>query len=231
MRKYLFLYSLIFLTFSFYSNVYSQTKAITELGDTIYVYNNGTWSFELLEETPVVENFQIPQIKLDIDTVDTKYLIPRNSKKEVKNRKGLFSIKYNDQIWKRIPVATLNEEAEFAFEHKESDLWCVLISEDTPIQVANLFLIAKSNMEKTIEAEAEIVKLEVKNVNGTEILNGVLKARYTGINFIFDSYYFSNDKGSVQFTIWTSETLWSKYKDDIDNLHNGFIVSDLETYE
>ena len=34
----------------------AQTIAVTELGDTIYVYSNGTWTYEPQEEVPAVFN-------------------------------------------------------------------------------------------------------------------------------------------------------------------------------
>ena len=32
--------------------LFAQMKAVTEKGDTIYVYNNGTWSYEKLDVAP-----------------------------------------------------------------------------------------------------------------------------------------------------------------------------------
>ena len=49
----------------------AQTQAVTEYGDTIYVYDNGTWSFEKLDEMPD-ENNELSYLStpLDIDTLD-----------------------------------------------------------------------------------------------------------------------------------------------------------------
>ncbi|MEL6942575.1 MAG: hypothetical protein AAFO82_07895 [Bacteroidota bacterium] len=51
-KNLLFLTLLFLIFFSFYTDIYGQTKAVTEYGDTIYVYDNGTWSFEQLEDMP-----------------------------------------------------------------------------------------------------------------------------------------------------------------------------------
>ena len=121
-----------------------------------------------------------------------------------------------------MPAATLNEEAEFAFEARDSDIWCVVISEETPISPESLFKIAKNTMEETSGTTTEIIKAEYRTVNDTPVIRGALQANYGGIEFIFDSYYFSDDNGSVQFTTWTSSKVWEKNKELIHNLLNGF---------
>ncbi|NOU61391.1 hypothetical protein ELS83_16405 [Marinifilum sp. JC070] len=208
------------------TSVKSQTRAVTELGDTIYVYNNGTWSFEIQEEAPVVNEFDFLNQILDIDTIQKPYSYPANAKKQVKSERNQFAVKYNDKIWKRIPPATLNEEAEIAFQAKHTDIWCVIITEVTPIDADKLFKIAKKMMEENTGGIAKIKKTEVRTVNENQIFYGKLETDFSGINFIFNSYYFSNEKGSVQFVTWTSSTLHELNKDLIQDLLNGFVVLD-----
>ena len=50
-----------------------------------------------------------------------------------------------------------------------------------------------------------------------------MKTTFSDISFVFDTYYFSNELGSVQFTLWTSEKLWEKNISEIQDLLNGFI--------
>lgn len=205
-------------------SVNAQTRAITENGDTIFVYNNGTWSFELLDEMPVVHELSFLETELQIDTLNTEFSCSKNAKKQVKNAYEMFTIKYNDKLWQRLPPANLNEEAEFAFKSRKQDIWCVVISEETPIEADKLLRIAKKNMEDNTGAEVEIVKSELRKVNGQKVVRGVLKANLSGISFTFDAYYFSNDKGSVQFTTWSSDQVWERSQNEISELLNGFIA-------
>jgi len=125
-------------------SLYSQTWAVTESGDTIYVYDNGTWSFELLEVMPEQANeLSFLSEELKLDTIATEFKVSSNSKKQIGDIGDMFLIKYDERIWKRVPPATLNEDANFAFQSKTSDIWCVVIAEETPIQHDKLFLIAK----------------------------------------------------------------------------------------
>ncbi|MEL7002616.1 MAG: hypothetical protein AAFN93_07750 [Bacteroidota bacterium] len=204
---------------------FAQTRAVTEKGDTIYVYDNGTWSFDLLDEMPSeLDDLEFLSEKLDFDTLTNKFVTPKQANKQVKHSGGMFEINYDEGFWKRVPPATLNDEASFAFEAKDTDIWSVVIAEDTPIQTDKLFLIAKNTMKEYSGADPKVLKTEVRNVNGTDVIRGVMLAEYSGITFIFDSYYFSNDLGSVQFTTWTSQKVWERNESSITDFLNGFVI-------
>ncbi|MEM8583705.1 MAG: hypothetical protein AAGF87_05520 [Bacteroidota bacterium] len=205
----------------------AQVLAVTENGDTIYVYPNGTWSYDELDEMPIMEEsglFELDE-NLVIDTISTHFKYASSSDKEVENANNQFVIKYNSDKWRRVPPASLNDDAEFAFEHKERDIWCVVIAEEIPIEMEALFSIAKNNMANFTGTGVEVLKAEVRRVNGSEVLRGVMRTESSGIPFLFDTYYFSNDKCSVQFTVWTSVNIWENQLEDIEELHNGFIAT------
>lgn len=212
----------LFIASSF--NVFSQELAITISGDSIYVYPNGTWTYEALEDMPSLNELAYLDEDLEIDTISTEFIYSQASNKEVVNKNNQFKIKYNASDWKRIPPASINEEAEFAFSSKETDIWCLVISEEIPIDMEALFLTAKNNMEEFSGSKVEIIKTELRTVNGVELIRGVMRSEYSGIPLIFDTYYYSNDNVSVQFTVYTSDNLWEKNTDLIHELLNGFVV-------
>ena len=203
----------------------SQTMAVTEDGDTIYVYDNGTWSFEQLEEMPELANdLAFLSAEVSLDTLTQPFEVSPDAKKQVENARGQFVIKYDDKEWKRVPPATLNDAAEFAFQSKKSDIWCIVISEETSIAHDKLFLVAKNTMKQNTGSEPEIIKTELRTVNGHEVVRGVMKADFSGIPFVFDTFYFSNELGSVQFTAWTGDGVWAKNEEKILALLHGFMV-------
>jgi hypothetical protein len=202
----------------------AQIKAVTETGDTIYVYNNGTWSYELEEINDEFNELDFLKLKLDIDTLEKKIVAPSNAQTEVKIESNGILIKYDSKKWKRVPPANLNNEADLAFESKTESIWCIVIAEETFIPSDNLFRIAKRTMEQNLKAQVEILKTEYVNVNGINVLRGAVKADVAGIVFVFDSYYYSSPLGSVQFTTWTSENLWRKNQTEIAELLSGFII-------
>lgn len=204
---------------------YGQVEAITEYGDTIYVYDNGTWSFEPLDESPEIANelsFLSETIKLD--TIFNDFKVDPGSTKQIEGLEGMFTINYDSKIWKRVPPATLNEDADYAFQAKNSDIWSVVIAEETPIDKEKLFLIAKKTMKEGSGSDPLVIKTELRTVNGTQVVRGVMKADFSGIGFIFDTYFYSNENGSVQFVTWTADKIWEKNKEEILKLLNGFVV-------
>jgi len=216
----------ILTAFLFFASIvlYSQTRAVTELGDTIYIYNNGTWSYDMLEESPEVNELSFLNESIPIDTVSKQFTYTKTAKKEVENSFGMFKIKYDDSKWRRVPPASLNDEAEFAFESKDTDIWCIVISEETPIKPDLLFSIARQSIKEKMGTDPEVIKSELRTINGHEVVRGAMKANISGIAFIFDTYYFSNDKGSVQFTTWTGEAIWKREQENILEFLNGFIA-------
>lgn len=207
---------------------FSQIKAVTENGDTIYVYNDGTWSYELRESSSQQGMMDFLNEAIDVETLNSTFTTPSTSKDKVKNAMDQFQIFFNSEEWRRVPPATLNDEAEFAFEAKFSDVWSVVISEETPIEKETLFKIARKNMEDNTGAKPETISLTQFKVNGHDILRGVMRASFSGITFVFDTYYFSDERGSVQFTTWSSEAVWKKNEVKIQDLLKGFEVIGVE---
>ncbi|MEM6964937.1 MAG: hypothetical protein AAF573_09240 [Bacteroidota bacterium] len=221
-NKIFFIFIIIFVN-NF--KVSSQIKAVTERGDTIYVYNNGTWSFEEGEQPEAGQEFSFLEEKLLIDTILSEFTFNPKATKDVKSGFGFFNIKYDSKSWKRIPPGELNDEAEFAFQGKYKDIYCMVIAEEIEVGMENLIKIARNMMRENAGANVKELKTELRNVNGTQVIRGVSEVSLNGITFIFDGYYFSNNKGSVQFTTWTSTNLYKKYEPEILDLLNGLVIS------
>ncbi|OAV45200.1 hypothetical protein [Lewinella sp. 4G2] len=206
-------------------SVSAQTLAVTEYGDTIFVYDNGTWSYDMLDEMPEQETvFDYLNQELDIVEIEAPFTTPAKAQKVLTAPNDMFDVKYDASVWKRVPPATLNEDATFAIQGKERDIWCVVIAEETEISKDKLLLIAKNTLDESSGKKSEILSVEARNVNGTDLLRGVLKADLNGLVIVFDSYYYSNDAGSVQFVTWTTETVWKRNQEMIHDLLNGFVV-------
>lgn len=215
---------LIVIIASICSSAICQTKAITENNDTVFIYDDGTWSFEYNEFKDNAMLSDYLDIALDIDTISSTSTYNKKSDKELNTEIKQFKFKYVDKDWKRVPPASINEDAEFAFQHRKNDIWCIIITEETEIGKSNIFKIAKSTMEQNLGGEVTIKKAEVRNVNGKEILRGVLESEMSGMKLIFDSYYYSDGRGTTQITTWTSANLWKKYEQTILDLLNGVII-------
>jgi len=222
MKKIAFLGSL--LTLSLVNVAWGQTVAVTEYGDTVYLYADGSWTYDLLDDYEDEMDALFGKPLTVQDTVDTPYTAPSNTNKQVENSFDMFEVRYNGNAWSRVPAGTLNGDAEFAWESKRTDLYSVVISEETPIAQDYLFTIARDNMKEATANPVEVLTLEAVTVNDVPMLHGVMRAQVTGVDFVFEGYYYSDDRGSVQFITWTSERIWESNRKHIRDMLNGFVV-------
>ena len=51
-----------------------------------------------------------------------------------------------------------------------------------------------------------------------------MKGTLQGIKFMYLGYYYSDDSGSTQFLAYTGSSLVGKYKSEINDFLNGFVV-------
>jgi|GEM_PF-1279476 len=216
---------LLVFCFAFTYNASCQMIAVTEEGDTIYVYSDGTWSFELDKPFEPDDIFGgALDIELQIDTILEKQFFSKKADKEISTSIGQFDFKYENSIWKRVPPVEYNEDAEFAFEHRERDIWGILITEETEIGKENIFKIAIQSLEENLKTEVQIINCQSINVNGSDLLRGTFAMQISGIDFVFDNYYFSDERGTTQFSVWSSSNMWKKYESTVKDFMSGLII-------
>lgn len=216
---------LVLFLSAFAVSAQAQIWAVTEKGDTIYVYNDGTWSFEKESRTDLDQGLEYLSESIVLDTIAGFSTVKEASKTKVSSEYGFFDVRYNSDEWKRVPAAQINEESEFAFEAKKGDIYVAIISEEVEIGTENIYKIAINNIRENLGVQPEIMKAEVRNVNGHEVIRGVMSISLNGMNLVFDSYYYSDTRGTVQFTTWTAKNLHKKYEERILNMLNGLMIT------
>ena len=147
MKNYKLLLGMLLLTLNLHRSA-AQILAVTEKGDTIFVYENGTWSYEPISEEVDQGILSFLEEKVKFDTSRIEYTAPAKAKKEIKHENNQLSIKYDENIWKRIPPASVNADADYAFQSKVKDIWAIVIAEDTEIPADKLYLIGKNSMKE-----------------------------------------------------------------------------------
>lgn len=222
--------TLLFLTVAFQTS--AQIWAVTEKGDTIYVFSNGTWSFDedeqLNEDKSLLDYLNT---KISLDTISGTFEANSTSKKRITSQYDFFDFVYDGKKWKRVPPAQLNEDAEFAFQSKDKDIYMAIIAEEIELGMENIYKIALNNIKENLGIDPKIMKSEVRNINGFDVIRGVINLNLNGLDFIFDSYYYSDERGTVQLTTWTASNLHEKYEKEILNMLNGFLVKKVEVKE
>lgn len=204
--------SVMFLLFIAF-NLFADQKAVTEEGDMVILHDDGTWVYE----------------DGKADSVD---VIKTNPKKFVKNKDSVFLLKstktnsafwINPKKWSFEKNVNNHDSAEYTFNVKGSDLYGMVISEQIEVDVDELVKLAFNNA-KNVAAGMKVVKKEYRVVNGNKVIYMEMEGTIQSIKFTYLGYYFSNSSGSTQFLTYTGSGLVDKYRADIDDLLNGFVI-------
>lgn len=207
MRKF-FLTGLILLSAHLLN---AQVKAITETGEEVFLYDDGTWKY--------VDNNST--LNSEIAVNDTKFIKDKNSSFLVKSKKLNFGIWINPKEWS-FTKGTDSDAFEFQFVLKGEDLYAMLITEKMQIPLESLKGIALENA-KNVAPDTKIIKEEYRTVNGIQLLMMQMTGTIQGMRFVYYGYYYSNQNGTVQLLAYTGENLLKNYVDEIELFLNGFV--------
>ena len=202
---------LLLISLFFVNLIQAQQKAVTETGEEVILFEDGTWKYQNEDQISQKET-------------------PTNKKKFKKDKESTFLLKsnklnigvyLNPKKWS-FKKATNNPEAEFELQLKGGDLYGMIITEKVEIPFETLKSIALEN-GKASAPDLKIVKEEYRIVNGLKVLLLQLNGTMQGIKFSYYGYYFSSPNGTVQFITYTSQNLLDSYKPDSEKLLNGFV--------
>ena len=205
--------NILFVCFLFLSQfVMAQINAITENGDEVVLYENGSWNYK--SEGKKIEQSE-PKV---------------NPKKMIKSSKSTFLLKsskvnmgiYMDPGKWTTKKASNNEDAEYEFQNKELDIYGMLISEKIQIPLENLRNIAVENA-KSVSSDLIVENEEYRTVNGLEVLHIRMKGTIQGIRFIYFGYYYSDKSGTIQFLTYSSEDILNENTELCEDFLNGLV--------
>ena len=207
MKKNIFSYLIFIISFS----TFSQTNAVTDYGDRVVLYDDGTWKY------------------IDGKDIEIKE-IPINPNPFKKDETSTFLLKssiFNVGIWLdtkewKFNKANNNDDAEYELQLKNQDLYGTVITERLEIPLESLRNIALSNAQD-VAPDSKIDHEEYRTVNGIKVLMLEMNGTISGIKFGYKGYYYSNPTGTIQIIIYTSQGLMATYNKNIEKLLNGFV--------
>lgn len=203
--------SLVLFSFLSISLIQAQQKAITEIGDEVILYNDGTWIYQNIDQASENE-------------------IPINPEKFEKDEKSTFLLKSNNlnvgfwlnpKLWS-FSKALESPDFEYQLQLREGDLYGLVITEQVEIPLKLLKKIALDNAREAAP-DVKIIKEEYRTVNDLKVLQLQFSGTMQGLKFSYYGHYFSNENESVQFITYTSPKLLEKYKPEIEKLLNGLV--------
>jgi hypothetical protein len=193
------------------SESWAQKKAITETGEEVILYENGTWEYADSSS----------QTTKEIITNSTNFTKSSSASFLLKSKKNNIGVWLDSKKWS-FKKAVNNSEAEYEFQLKGEDLYGMLISEKIEIPLENLKEIALQNA-KEVAPDLKVIKEEYRNVNGLKVFLMQMDGTTQGIKFSYYGYYFSNRQGTVQFVTYTAQNLLKNYLKEAELFLNGLV--------
>lgn len=191
--------------------VLSQQKAVTELGEEVVLYEDGTWAYL---SPDVKKDVEIPINPTPFEKMSTSsFLLKSNS-----INAGFW---LNPKKWS-FKKAIDNPDAEYELQLKDGDLYGMVISEAVEIPITTLKNIALEN-GRAVAPDLKIIKEEFRHVNGLKVLLLQMHGTMQGIKIAYNGYYFSNASGTLQFITYTSQNLMKEYMNESEELLNGLV--------
>lgn len=204
----------------FSSRVHAQTEAVTAAGDTVILYNDGTWSYA--DPNRSVGNTEFPPID-SLKTNPAVFEKPRVAQNSVKSETGAYEIWYNAKKWQRTPPGKINAEADMAFVLNKSEGYGVVIFERLEIPMDKLREIAVTNARNAAN-NVKVVSQEMRKVNGKTMLCLEMSGDLDGLKFTYFVYYYSGKQGSLQFITFTTQNMYLTLKPEFEELLNGLMI-------
>lgn len=193
------------------STVYAEQRAITDTGEEIVIYSDGTWKY-------LTETGEAPAAA--IETNPNAFNKPEDSTFLLKSKKNHAAFWLNTNKWLFKP-STKNDDAEYALQLKGKDLYGLIIAEEVEIPLESLTEIALENA-KSVAPDIHITKKEYRVVNGRKVIYMEMSGTMQGMKITYLGCYHSDASGTTQFLTYTATNLVGKYRKEIAALLNGF---------
>jgi len=205
--------------------LYGQQTAITLDGDTVYIYDDGTWSYDT-DHSPTSDDTDFLSAYEVMDSSRSIITIPSDATANKSKVGDGYKLFVNDNNWKRVPVGTINPEADYCFISKDaSECYAMIIHEDPEIGTLSLYNVAMENAKVATNKVPSIINSDYVVVNGTEMIKVIYKIEISGLDLTFISLYHSGKNGSVQYTCWTYSNIFEKNKEILEQMLAGLDIN------
>ena len=192
---------------------YASQKAITDTGEEIIVYSDGTW------KCPNKMKQKLGAIQVNKNTFNK----PNDSSFLLKSTTNKSAFWINTNKWSFLKTKKETNGKEYEFQLKGKDLKGMAITEEIEIELQSLTDLALINAQK-VAPEIKILKKEYRTVNDKKVIYMKMNGTIQGINVTYFGYYYSDTYGTTQLLAYVSTNLISKYKLEINNFLNGLVT-------
>lgn len=191
--------------------LFSQQTAVTETGDVVILYDNGTWSY-LQKDTISVEDIAVNPVRFTKST--TSLFLLKSTRVNV----GCY---INPEKWSFAKTKE-NEAAEYEINNMKLGLYGMLITEKLDLPLESLANIALDNA-RDAAPDVEVTEKEYRYVNGLKVLMMRMTGTIQDIRFSYYGYYYSTKNGATQYLVYSSEEIVNQNLSEIEELLNGLV--------
>ena len=191
--------------------LFSQKTAVTETGDVVILYDNGTWSY-LQKDTISVEDIDVNPIRFT-KSVTSLFLL--------KSTRVNVACYINPEKWSFTKTKE-NEAAEYEINNMKLGLYGMLITEKLDLPLESLANIALDNA-RDAAPDVEVTEKEYRYVNGLKVLMMRMTGTIQDIRFSYYGYYYSTKNGATQYLVYSSEEIVNQNLSEIEELLNGLV--------
>ncbi len=203
-----FFFLVVFSSISMFTQ--AQTKAVTETGDEVMLFPNGTWRY--VEE--VKNNDSIPLSSV-------QYSKPSDANFLLKSKITNFAVWLNAKNWN---FEKSTDAGEYSFSLKEnSSFGAMIITEPVGMDINSLRKFMLENIQK-VASKFNVTKEEYRYVNGLKILTLQCEATVQGIELNYFIYYYTDASNTIQFLSFSPKALHAKHKAAGEELLNGLVL-------
>lgn len=189
----------------------AQIVAVTETGDEVILYTDGTWKYMNGE----------PEEEIEIPRSNKVYKKSKDATFQLKSKKVELGFWIDPKQWS-FKKASSNEDAEYTLNMKGGDVYGMIITEKLTFPIESLKEIVVMN-GKSVAPDFHITFQEFRKVNGIEVLCMELEGTTQGISFKYMGYYYSGDEGTVQFVTYSSIDEMNAHKKEVEEFLNGLV--------
>lgn len=194
----------------------SQTKALTDNGREVLLFENGTWKYS-------DDNSNTNSILTDsLTTNKNKFIKTSQATFLVKSTNFNVGVFMNPSKWTFAPHKDNEKAPEYRFNLKSGEGYAMMVTEKTQISLENMRQIALLNAQKA-SVDVKETSAEYRIVNNKKILCLKFQGTIKGIKFVYFGYYYSSPNGTVQLLSYTSQQYFDSIQKELENFLNGFV--------
>ncbi|MEO8854405.1 MAG: hypothetical protein ABI359_11525 [Ginsengibacter sp.] len=199
--------------FFFLESSFAQKKAVTDTGDEVILYDNGTWKYAnpaANEEKP-------------IETNPNPFARDKSATFLLKSNRIHTGFWLDSKKWKFYKPA--NSDGEYQLELKDQTMQAVIITEKIGLSLESLKAIAIKNALQ-VSPDFQVLHNEYRTVNGLKVLYMLAQGTVSGMKAFFYGYYYSDEESTLQYLAFGYNNLKEADKKNAEELLNGLVVLD-----